>query len=317
MPRRPVSSRLPGVAWKRSFAISRASSARSARPAVDQLHLVDGERGGARGGDGRAGDVEGHPDHAQRRDRPQRPATMAGRDACQAQQREHRDGEQGDHQRSRDGGDEVRSRGADRVAQRLDPDPRVARVVDGLERPVERREEADVEDLDDDEQAQHRSRDHDQHAPPAGGQEDGHGDDDEELEREPRERAEREAARLVRRDERGPDEQQGSERERHRDARVQLRGRRGVPAAPQPPHALADRRREQHERGDQQRLRERPGQHPGGRDRQHDALRRRDHHAPAAPRQRRAHPWRQALAGQERVARGPDREHPRTVLGAT
>ena len=146
------------------------------------------------------------------------------------------------------------------------------------------------------------------------------GDDDEELEREPRERAEGEAARLVRRDERGPDEQQGEDRERHGDARAQ---RPACAARPRP----ARRRRHSHHvhspidaasrasaaaRSD---LRERPGQDLGGRDRQHDALRRRDDPAPAARRQRRAHPRQQPLAGEEQVARGPDREHPRAVRG--
>ena len=100
------------------------------------------------------------------------------------------------------------------------PIPSVAQVVDGVERPVERREEPDVEDLHDHEHAQHRSRGHGQYATRGGGQQDGHCDDDEELEREPRERAEGEAARLVRRDERGPDEQQGEDRERHADGRL-------------------------------------------------------------------------------------------------
>ena len=43
-------------------------------------------------------------------------------------------------------------RSADRVAQRLDADAHVARVVDGVERPVEGREEPHVEDLHDHEQ---------------------------------------------------------------------------------------------------------------------------------------------------------------------
>ena len=127
------------------------------------------------------------------------------------------------------------------------------------------------------------------------------------------------SARLVRRDEGGPDEQQGEDRERHGDARAQrpalARGAAASPAAPQPPRALAHRRRERGERGDQEGLRERPGQDLGGRDRQHDPLRRRDDPAPAAPRQRRAHPRQQPLAGEEQVARRPDREHPRAVRG--
>ena len=45
-------------------------------------------------------------------------------------------------------------RPSDRVAQRLDADPGVAPVVDGVERPVEGREEADVEDLHEHQQTQ-------------------------------------------------------------------------------------------------------------------------------------------------------------------
>ena len=179
------------------------------QPGPHRLHLVDGQGGGAHRGDGRAGDPERRPDHAQHRRRPERPAAVAGRDPRHAQQREHRDGEERDDEHGRDRDGEVRARPADRVAQRLDADPQVARVVDGLERPVERGEEADVQDLHDDEDAQHRAGEHGQHAARGGGQQGGQGDDDEELEREPRERAEGQAARLVRRDERGPDEQQG------------------------------------------------------------------------------------------------------------
>ena len=44
------------------------------QPGPHRLHLVDGQGGGARRGDGRAGDPEPHPDHAQHRRRPERPA---------------------------------------------------------------------------------------------------------------------------------------------------------------------------------------------------------------------------------------------------
>ena len=89
----------------------------------------------------------------------------------------------------RDGDGEVRARGADRVAQRLDADPDVAHVVDGAERPVERGEEPDVEHLHEHERAQQRAHDHGERAAPGGGQQHGSDDDDEELEREPHERA--------------------------------------------------------------------------------------------------------------------------------
>jgi hypothetical protein len=217
---------------------------------------------------------------------------VAGSDPRHAQQRQDRDGEERDDEHGGDGDDEVRARRADRVAQRLDADAQVARVVEGLERPVERREEPDVEDLHEHEHAQDRSRQHGQHAARGGGQQGGQGDDDEELEGKPQERAEVEVARLVRRHEGGPDEHQGEDRERHGEAGAERAALVwcGVPAAPQPPHALAHRRGEQRERGDEESLRERQGQDLGGGDRQHDPLCRGDDLAPAARRQRRTHP---------------------------
>ena len=305
-----------------------ARERRAVRQAVPhRLHLVDGQGDGARGGDRRADDAESHPDHAQRRRRPERPAAVAGRDPRHAQRRQDLEGEERDGEHHRDGDGDVRARAADRVTQRLDADPRVPRVVDWPERPVERREKPEVEDLHEHEHAQQRSHAHGQHAARGGGQQGGHGDDDEELEGEPRERAEGEAARTVRRHEGGPNDQQGEDGERQGDAAMQrptlgltdvtLRHLVvcGLAVAPQPPRALADRRHEQGERGDQEGLREGPGQDPGGRDRQHDPLRRRDDPAPAARRQRRAHPRQQPRAGEEQVACGPDREHPCAVRG--
>ena len=218
MPRRSVSSRWPGVARKRSWAISRASAAAIRQGRPYSLHLVDGQGGGARGGDRRAGHAQGNPDHAQRHRRPERPAPVAGRDPRHPQQRQDREGEERDDEHDRDGDDEVRARPTDRVTERLDADPHVARVVEGLERPVERREEPDVEDLHEHEHAQDGSRDHGQHAARGGRQQGRHGDDDEQLDGEPREGAEVEMPRLVRRDEGGPDEQQGEDRDRDRDA---------------------------------------------------------------------------------------------------
>ena len=316
MPRRPVSSRLPGVAPKRSWAICAGERRATLQGGPHVLHLVDGHGGSARGGDRRADDAEGHPDHAQRRRRPERPGAVAGRDPRHAQQRQDREGEERDDEQGRGGDDEVRARPADRVAQRLDADPQVTRVVEGPERPVERREEPDVEDLHEHEQAQDRSEKHGQHAARGGGQQGGHGDDDQELEREPCEPAEVEVARVVRRDEGGPDEQQGEHRDRHGDAGAEL-----------PACWAASRRRHSHHThwpidavsrasaASEKGLRQRQGQDPGGRDRQHDPLCRRDDLAPAARRQGRAHPRQEPLAGEEQVARGPDREHPPAALG--
>jgi hypothetical protein len=238
---------------------------------------------------------------------------MTGGDPGDTQQRQDRDGQDREYEDRRSSGDEVRGRRADRLAQRLDADPHVGRIVERPERPVERREEPDVEDLHEHEHAQDRSEGHDQHAARAGGQQGGQGDDDEKLEREPCERAEVEVARLVRRDEGGPHEQQGEHRGGHGDAGGRVPAQSGVPAPPQPPHALAHRRHEQHECGEEESLREHPRQDPGGRDRQHDPLCGRDELAPAARRQRRAHPRQQPLAREKEVARCPDRQHPRAV----
>jgi hypothetical protein len=96
---------------------------------------------------------------------------------------------------------------------------------------------------------------------------------------------------------------------------VRSRARGRVPAAPQPQHAFDHRGREQRECGEEEDLHERSGQDLGRGNRQHDPLRRRDELAPAARRQRRAHPGQQPFAGEEEVARDPDREHPRAVRG--
>ena len=117
------------------------------------------------------------------------------------------------------GDGQIRLRAADRVAQRLDADPGVAPVGDGVERPVEGLEEPHVEDLHDHQQAEDRSDDAGQEAPSGGGQDERQGDDDEALEREPHERGGREATQLVGSDEGDPDDERGENREHRGDAR--------------------------------------------------------------------------------------------------
>ena len=112
---------------------------------------------------------------------------------------------------------------ADRVAQRLDADPQVARIVEGPERPVEGCEEPDVEHPDEHDQAEHRADNHRQHAARGGGQQCGRSDDDEELDRKARELAEAEVAGMVWGDEGGPDEQQGQHRDRDCEAGASVR----------------------------------------------------------------------------------------------
>ena len=160
------------------------------------------------------------------------------------------------------------------------------------------------------------------------GQDEGQRDDDEALEREPDERVGREPARLVGSDERDPHDEQREQRERDAtpartrpragpppEAAIPARSRLrrdpcGAAAAPQPPHVAAERLGQQGERGGEGDARQRPRQDVRRRDRQHDALRRRDGLAPVAPRQRRAHPRERPPGREERVARRADREHP-------
>ena len=311
MPRRPVRSWLPGVSRNGSWASWRASTERSCRSAWTDCTSSTASAAALE-------EATGAP--ATRRITHRTPSTAAARSAqprWPAATRVTRSSASTGIARiaSSSTAAPTTARSAvelpGRVAQRLDADARVARVVDGPERPVEGGEEADVEHLHDDEHAQHRSRDDGQHAPRRRGQQRGHGDEHQQLEREPREPAEVEAVGPVRRDERGPDEEQGERAERHGDAPAR-RPRRA--AAPQPPGALPHRGGERDERDGEEDLGGRARQSLGRRDGQHDALRRRHRAAPAAPRQRRAHPRQQPLAGQERVAREADREHPRAVL---
>ena len=217
---------------KRSWPISSAKIAWILEAGLHRAYLVEGQVGGARGGDGRVGDElraehpAEHPDDAERHDGLQRPPAVAGRDPGQAKHRQGREDEYGDdeHRRADDG--QVRARPSDRVAQRLDADPGVAPVANGVERPVEGREEADVEDLHENQQTERRSDDPGQDASSGGGQGEGQGDEDDALERQPHERAGRETTRLVRSDEGDPHEQNGEDRE-HRGDTVRTRPRLG------------------------------------------------------------------------------------------
>ena len=157
-------------------------------------------------------------------------ATRVRRSTARVVRTKTRDAE---HRGADDG--QVRGRPADRVAHRLDPDPGVAPVADGVERPVEGREEAEVEDLHDHQQTESRPDDPGQEASSGGGQDEGQSDDDEALERDPHERAGRETTRLVGSDEGGPHEQNGEDREHRRRSALATRaaaGRRAVGCVP-------------------------------------------------------------------------------------
>src|SRR5205807_6252037 len=95
----------------------------------------------------------------------------------------------------------------------------VARVLIGVERPVESGEETYVEDLQEDEESEHRPGDPGQDAPSFDRHDGGRGNEDETLKREPQECRRLEGVRLVRSDECGPDEQKREDRERRASTR--------------------------------------------------------------------------------------------------
>ena len=212
-----------------------------------RAHLVDGEGGGARRGKRHAGDElrperpTKDPDGAERRDGTERPAAVAGCDPGQAKHRQGREDEYGHDEHGRAGHDEVRVPRSDRVPQRLDPDAGVPPVGNGIERPVEGRVDAHVEDFHDHQQTENRADDPGQDAPALGGQGEGEGENGDALERESQERTGRETSRMVRSDQGDPDEQQGADRERHGGARpyATCSGRRNavrrVSVTPKPP----------------------------------------------------------------------------------
>ena len=213
----------------------------------------------------RAQRPEEHPDQAERRHGLERHPAMAGDDPVQAKHRERRQHERGDHRQRRSGEHQVRAGAADRLAQRLDPDVAIAPVLGGVERPVEGREEAVVEHLHDDQQANRRPHHPGQQAPGGGGQDQGQGDHDHTLERELHERTGCEEAGLVGSDECTPDEQEREQRDHdgygHADwsvpgvhSRIPLRNGRRLeagrrPVAPQPPDVAPERLGKQGERG--------------------------------------------------------------------
>jgi hypothetical protein len=261
----------------------------------------------------------------------ERPPAVAGRDPSQAKPRQGREDEYGDDEHRRAGHDQVRLPRTDRVAQRLDADPGVPPVGNGIERPVEGRVETHVEDFDDDQQTESRSDDPGQDASSRDGQGEGQGDEDDALEREPHERTGRETTRMVRSDQGDPDEQNGADREHRGDtrshasaSRARLGGGvsvcnlrrmalRGMPVVPKPPHVAAERLAEQGKRADEGSLGQSQRQDLCGRHGQNDPLSRGDDLAPVARRQRLTHPRQQPPGCEERVACRADREDPRAA----
>ena len=209
------------------------------------------------------------------------------------------------------------------VAQRLDADGGVAPVVDGIERPVEGREEAEVEELHEHQQAERRP-DHPGHDAPGAG------------------RAGRAASATTTMPSSGsltnaPGVRRpgwfGATRATHTSRRARIASRWSRR------RASARDRRSRTDRATRRGRRSRRWRHShqtsrpndsasrasataraarvraGGRtlrrrDRQRDPLCRRDDLAPVARRQRRAHPAEQPPGREERVARCADREHP-------
>ena len=168
MPRSPVSSSSPGVSRNGSTGgTSRRTRCWSARPARTWRDLVVGEAGGARGGDRCAR----HELHAERR-RTATQTTASARDGRGATRRGARPAsrvrrstdsgttdEHGDARRT--AGDDHGHDRAGRPTESLSSPTagaEVAPVGHRVERPVERREEAHVEDLHDGQQAEQRRR---------------------------------------------------------------------------------------------------------------------------------------------------------------
>ena len=125
-------------------------------------HLLDGQVGGAQGGDARAGHElraerpAEHPGGAECSHRLERLPAVAGRDPGQAEHGQGREDEREDGEQRHADQRQVRVRPTDRGPQRLDPDGGVPPVVDGVERPVEGGEEAEVEQLHDGQEAERR-----------------------------------------------------------------------------------------------------------------------------------------------------------------
>ena len=168
---------------------------------------------------------------------------MPRRDAGQLAYGQRGDDERGeaDHDGGRDR--EIGVPVAEGVTHRADADREVAPVLDRVERPVERDEEAEVEDLDQDQHTEQRP-DHPGHeAPDPRRQGDGEAEDDESLEREPHEGARGEEPRPDREDEREPDDRQGEHREHGGRDRVPDAARGKLRRAPRPGAATATRRR--------------------------------------------------------------------------
>ena len=95
------------------------------------------------------------------------------------------------------------------AAQRLAGESDVPQILIGVKRPVETREETDVDELQDQHQPEQRSDDPDQHGPSSGGEDSAQRDQNEALEWESQKRVELERNRLVGPDQGGPHEQQG------------------------------------------------------------------------------------------------------------
>src|SRR5262249_23681964 len=126
---------------------------------------------------------------------------MTGGDAGQLAYGQHWDEQR--REANSDGGcdREIGVRASEGLTNRSNADGEVGPVLAGVERPVERGEEAEVQELDNDEHAE-RGPEHPGHETPrTGRQDEREADDDEPLEREPHEGARGEKPRPDRSDE--------------------------------------------------------------------------------------------------------------------
>ena len=280
---------------------------------LHRTYLVDRQAGGARGGDGRAGDElrterpTEHPDDAERRDGLERPAPVAGRDPGQAKHRQGREDEEGDARapprRRRPGSRRSHrsSRAASRCRSRCSSSRRRGRTAGRRSRRTRcrgsSRSPADREPV-------RRSR-------PGGVERWRAGRGPAAMRTRPSSGTltnalGRETTRLVGSDEGGPHEQNGEDREHRGDTvlasasapgvrpRRVGRARRcssvRVPAAPQPPDVAAERLGKQGKRDDEGGLGQSQRQDVCSRDRQNDPLGHSNDLAPVARRQRLTQP---------------------------
>ena len=204
---------------------------------------------------------------------------------------------------------------AEGVVHEPEPGLELAAVGDDVERAVEHRERAQVEDLEQGDDAEDHP-DGDRHGPRRATREDqgGAGQDDG-LHRDPQEGAGGEPGGLRRRHQCEPDERTGQHGGGDPDApprrpRPRVRRAPARPVAPQPPHVAPERLGEQGQGDHCDGPPGRVGKQVGDHHREHDADDRGHDLAPVPELQRPPQPGQQPAGGAEGVADDTGRKHP-------